>query len=81
MKFVKAFDITAPEVYEAIRSGRRKVQRGQWVYCGPDRTGKPSRFVSARPGYLNIVHTTGPFCRGRFPVEVFEKRCALDQCT
>lgn len=75
MKFVPAFNINDPGVYAAVRCGQMKIQTGQWVWCSNDRIGKPSRFVSARPGYLNIVHPRGPFGTGRFPTEAFRSRC------
>jgi len=60
----------------ALRSGQLKLQRGQWVKIAPhDDKSKPSRFVSVQPGFLNIVHPTGPHATGRFPVEAFKARC------
>jgi len=74
MKYLPAFNIIAPGIYEAVRSGRLLLQPGQWVKIGDDPLAKPSRFISASPGYMNIVHPTGPFARGRFTVEVFKAR-------
>lgn len=78
-QYRKAFDICAVGTYEAVRSGRLKVQPGQWVWCGKTSNPKerPSRFVSANQGYLNIVHPAGPFCTGRVPMDTFRKRCAV----
>ena len=78
MKFLPTITLDNA-AYEALRSGALKLQRGQWVRIPGDPTGvvsKPSRFVSAQPGFLNIVHPTGPFATGRFPVEAFRQRCA-----
>ena len=77
MRYVPAFNINAEDTYEAIRAGQLIVQPGQWVYCSEERDCKLSRFVDARPGWLNIVHPTGAFARGRFPVEVYHSRAAM----
>ena len=55
---------------QSIRSGARKVQTGQWVRVDEDHSGKPSRFVDASQGYLNIV-IPGAFARGQVPAEEF----------
>lgn len=77
MKFLPTVTLDSA-TFEALRSGQLKLQRGQWVKITPhDPQSKPSRFISVQPGYINIVHPTGPMARGTFPVDVFKRRCGL----
>lgn len=74
MKFLPTFNINAPGIYEAVRSGRLKLQPGQWVRVDNDPRTKASRFVSASAGYLNIVHPDGPFATGTVKMGIFRRR-------
>jgi hypothetical protein len=76
-KFMPAFNINASDTHAAILAGQLVIQPGQWVYCSADRNCKPSRFVEARQGWLNVVHPTGAFARGPFPMEAFQRRAAM----
>jgi hypothetical protein len=77
MQYLPAFNINDSGIYEALRCGQLRLQPGQWVWTCDSRIGKPSRFVDAVPGYMNIVHAGGAFNQGRFPVEKFQARCRI----
>jgi hypothetical protein len=57
MKFQKSINIWADGVQDQIRTGKLKVQRGQWMRCGTQ--GKPCRFVSCNGRTFSIVHWQG----------------------
>jgi len=76
MKFQPTILLTE-EVYAGLRSGRIKLQCGQWVRIPgdpPGHTSKPSRFVSVQPGYFNIVHPSGPHATGSVRMDHFRNR-------
>jgi hypothetical protein len=79
MKFQPTILLTA-DVYEGLRSGRIRLQCGQWIRIPGDPPGiksKPSRFISARPGWLNIVHPNGPHATGVVSMDKFKARAKL----
>ena len=57
MRFRKTLNLWQPGALEDLRSGRLRLQVGQWVRCGPQR---PSRFVAVkRTGVVWAVHPEG----------------------
>jgi len=57
MRFRRTVDLWQPGTLEALRSGRLRLQTGQWVRCGQQR---PSRFVAVkRSGVIWAVHPEG----------------------
>lgn len=52
MKYQKAMDIYA--ISDDVRSGKVKLQRGQWVRLGPD--GILSRFYKATEYHITAFH-------------------------
>jgi len=52
MKYVKCFDVWP--FLEHLRKGNLKLQRGQWIKCGPD--SKPSRWYGTNGLTLTAFH-------------------------
>ncbi len=64
--------------FTALRNGQLRLQTGQWVHILPAAPGtKPSRFVGARKGHLDIVHPDGPFATGTVSNKRFKARAAI----
>ena len=64
--------------FTALRNGQLRLQTGQWVKIvpfGPQT--KPSRFVAARKGHLDIVHPDGPHATGKVQTERFQRRAKI----
>lgn len=77
MKFLPAVLLDGA-MFEALVRGQLRLQVGQWVRIPgdqPGRVSKPSRFVSAGRGYVNVVHPNGPFASGKVSMGVFRARC------
>lgn len=69
-KFQSVVNLWDVDTDAAIKAGRIKLQRGQYVRCGDG--GPLSRFVAYRDGVYNVVHGgTGAEVRARF-----QARCA-----
>lgn len=68
-KFVKTIDLWANGNEQAIRDGSLKIQRGQWVTCGPE--GIKSRFVSVDGYSVNVAHG----CTYKEVIKRFMERC------
>lgn len=77
MKFLPTITLDNA-TYEALRCGQLRLQRGQWVQIPGTPAGvksKPSRFVAARPGWIDMVHPDGAFATGKVRMGVFQRRC------
>lgn len=51
MKYIKAIDVWTYGA--AIRSGQIRLQKGQWIKCGPD--SRPSRFHSVKKNGIIVA--------------------------
>lgn len=79
MKFLPVVTLD-DAVYTAIRTGRLRLQRGQWIKIPGNPPGvrcKPSRFVGVRPGWMDIVHPDGAFATGTVSNKRFQQRCEV----
>lgn len=56
MKFLPTIDLWAPGMITALHNGQLKLQKGQWVKCGP---GPCSRFIRATKRTIYAIHPEG----------------------
>lgn len=52
MKYIKTIELWEGSNERMIREGQLKLQCGQWVLCG----GNKSRFVSATKHHIHVIH-------------------------
>ena len=75
MKYSKVLDLWQEGVQEDIESGQVKLQRGQWLRCGP--AGKPCRFVGLSCSKsIWVTHWQGS---GKATLEKFMSAVKLQQ--
>jgi len=72
MKFQKTITLN-DQMIEDLMNGRMTMQRGQWVQL--PWLSKPSRFVSAKPGHINLIHHGGHWGSGKFRWHQFLACC------
>jgi hypothetical protein len=58
MKYLPTIDLWADGIQRSIYDGDLKIQRGQWMICGPTNS-KKCRYVGSNAGHINVVHWQG----------------------
>ena len=79
MKYTKPLDLWAAGVQESIASGNTKLQRGQWLKCGPN-ADKLCRLVEVMDsGTLHVIHWQGTAAKTNhcFKVSIAAKKARV----
>ena len=73
MRYLPVLDVWNPVIYAAIDSGALRLQRGQWIKCGPDATYLSRYYGHVRRGG-HVQHITA--YHGPEASKNFLTRCA-----